>query len=186
MPKFRLVWILLALAAIAFASLLIWLIDPGKSEDLRLEPRRETTAHPPPTSPDAHVEGALIEIGYWPTSIDPDRPRPHDFVDPDWSREEREQVSHHLEDGLPLPWDGGVVEWCAFCEAVLVVEELTDGTFVWPTHLVHYVSAHDVRLPSRFVLHVQRTRAPTASESEDEFVEVGPRDAGWWNALSGP
>jgi hypothetical protein len=28
----------------------------------------------------------------------------------------------------PLPWDQRPVETCAFCQAILVTEELTDGT----------------------------------------------------------
>ena len=92
----------------------------------------------------------------------------------------------HLTNGIPMPWDGGPVEWCVFCRSVLVVEELTDGTYVWPTHLTHYVSEHDVRLPGLFVLHVQRAQAPIGLPPGQEFVETGPRDSGWWNSLAGP
>ena len=100
----------------------------------------------------------MIEIGYWPTSINADRPHPDAFLDPDGSDEEREQVLNFLAEGTPLPWDGGPVEWCVYCRSILVVDELTDGTYVWPTHPLHYVSEHYVRLPGLFVLHVQRAR----------------------------
>ena len=32
--------------------------------------------------------------------------------------------------------------------------DLTDGTFVWPDGLAHYVERHDVRLPEQFAAHV--------------------------------
>jgi hypothetical protein len=32
--------------------------------------------------------------------------------------------------------------------------ELTDGTFLWPEGLTHYVRDHAVRLPDRFFEHV--------------------------------
>jgi len=128
----------------------------------------------------------LIEIGYWPTSVDPDRPQPDAFLDADWSNEEREQVLRYLADGVPLPWEGGPVEWCVYCGALLVVDELTDGTYVWPTHLIHYVSEHLVRPPGLFVLHIQQAPRSEDSSSEGAFVEDPGRDADWWNALSGP
>ena len=92
----------------------------------------------------------------------------------------------YLADGIPLPWEGGPVEWCDYCGGILVVDELTDGTYVWPTHLIHDVSEHYVRPPGLFVLHVQRARRSDVSGSEGVFVEAPRRDAAWWNALSGP
>ncbi len=39
-------------------------------------------------------------------------------------------------------------------EADMGARDLTDGTFVWPDGLVHYVERHGVRLPGHFVAHV--------------------------------
>lgn len=40
--------------------------------------------------------------------------------------------------------------------------DVSDGTFVWPSGLAHYVERHDVRLPPWFVAHAlgRRTVAP--------------------------
>jgi hypothetical protein len=51
--------------------------------------------------------------------------------------------------------------------------ELTDRVFLWPEGLVHYVTAHNVRLPNGFVDHV---RAFT-DEIEDAAV-----DESWWRS----
>ena len=192
--RFRIVEPWLLFLAFAFFSSLVWLIrnwnargptDLWKDEDFQPTRRHAADRRREPERPDPHAGHPLIEIGYWSTAWDPERPHPDAFLDPDWSQTEREQVLRYLADGLELPWDGGPVETCVYCGAVLVVEELTDGTYVWPTGLVHYVREHYVRLPGLFVLHVQRTRASRAPDSADTFVEVGRRDTDWWNTLSG-
>ena len=33
--------------------------------------------------------------------------------------------------------------------------ELTDGVWVWPVGLAHYVEHHDVRLPDEFAAHAE-------------------------------
>lgn len=133
----------------------------------------------------SHEQRPLIEIGYWPTVLDHERPDPARFVDPDWSPEARDAVIGYLASGSPLPWEQGPVEWCSFCEAILVVDELTDGTYVWPTGLIHYVREHSVRLPGSFVSHVLREPQQERDHAAIEHVDR-QHDAEWWNALTGP
>jgi len=40
-------------------------------------------------------------------------------------------------------------------ETAMGTKDLTDGRYVWPEGLAHYVERHDVRLPDAFVAHVQ-------------------------------
>jgi hypothetical protein len=49
--------------------------------------------------------------------------------------------------------------------------ELTDGVYLWPQGLAHYVREHQVRLPSQFLDHVRDTTA--------RFEET-PVDVSWW------
>ena len=180
----------------AFVSSLVWLIrnwnahgptDPWKGDDFEPSRRRRSKRAPSPERPDPHAARPLIEIGYWPTSIDPDRPQPDAFLDADWSEEERELVLRYLADGFPLPWEGGPVEWCDYCGGILVVDELTDGTYVWPTHLIHY-SVRALCAAARS-LRPSRPASPPircVGDPEGVFVEAPRRDAAWWNALSGP
>jgi len=139
-----------------------------------------------PGRPDPHLAQPLIEVGYWATELDPDRPDPRSFVDPAWSPEERELIRRHLAEGSPLPWDQGPVETCAFCSAVLVTEELTGGAYVWPTGLLHYVDEQAVRLPGLFVLDVRRAPPRDPSLVLETFVELDSRETAWWDSLSGP
>ena len=45
--------------------------------------------------------------------------------------------------------------FCRFAcgETAMGAEDLTDGTYVWPSGLVHYVEQHAVGLPEAFVAH---------------------------------
>jgi len=52
---------------------------------------------------------------------------------------------------------------CRFCGREIGFRELTDGRWVWPEGLGHYVEAHDVRLPEAFLASV---RAPDGSATE--------------------
>lgn len=47
---------------------------------------------------------------------------------------------------------------CRFAcgEVEMGCADLTDGTFVWPEGLAHYVERHDVRVPARLLAHVQQ------------------------------
>ena len=46
---------------------------------------------------------------------------------------------------------------CRFCNEFNGTGELTDGTYVWPEGLAHYVTEHNVRLPEGFVSHARST-----------------------------
>lgn len=52
--------------------------------------------------------------------------------------------------------------------------ELTDGQYVWPDGLSHYVREHGVRLPASFEAHVFE-RMVSLEQSE--------RDETWWRSV---
>ena len=84
---------------------------------------------------------------------EPDWPDPHSFVDPSWDQDQRSTVARHLECGvLCLQYRG--LSPCRFCERNNGSAEYTDGVYVWPEGLAHYVIEHGVRLPEEFVAHV--------------------------------
>jgi len=62
---------------------------------------------------------------------------------------------------------------CRLCDQNNGNLELTDGTYVWPSGLVHYVESHDVRLPQRFVTH---------AEARVDSIEQAQRDEDWWSS----
>lgn len=71
----------------------------------------------------------------------------------------RAAVLAHLRAGRTLvTWPAA--SFCRFDCGIgeLGTQDLTDGTFVWPDGLAHYVERHDVRLPEHFVAHAQSRR----------------------------
>lgn len=63
------------------------------------------------------------------------------------------------------------VSTCRMCGTPNGAGEFTDGVYVWPEGLAHYVQEHSVRLPAEFLAHVEwRSR-------EQESAE---RDLAWW------
>ncbi len=61
--------------------------------------------------------------------------------------------------------------------------DLTDGTFVWPDGLVHYVERHGVRLPGHFVAHAL-ARNGTIAPFRPPKAAFGLYDAGPWQRWS--
>jgi len=59
------------------------------------------------------------------------------------------------------------------CACVNGSRDLTDGDYLWPEGLSHYVLAHGVRLPTEFAAHIERRL---------ESLEELKRDVSWWRS----
>lgn len=121
------------------------------------------------------VRPELILIGYWAGERTAGWPSPADFVDESWDSDTREQVADYLQRGFVVRAYMGYSP-CRICGRNNGTLELSDGTFVWPDGLVHYVVDHAVRLPHEFVTHVL---------SEIASYETADRDESWWRAFAG-
>ena len=62
---------------------------------------------------------------------------------------------------------------CRLCGIENGDREYTDGEFIWPQGLLHYVDEHAVRLPARFVDHAVKR----LDEIESATVELE-----WWRS----
>ncbi|MFL6172915.1 MAG: hypothetical protein ACJ716_08480, partial [Marmoricola sp.] len=116
-------------------------------------------------------------IGYWSGGygLDDGWPDVSGFVDPSWDEDERIDVGLYLQSGLVArAWMG--YSPCRLCDEQKNGNlDLTDGVYIWPEGLAHYVREHQVRLPRDFVAHV-RARAELADD-----VTV---DDSWWRHAS--
>ncbi|MEU7900479.1 hypothetical protein AB0B45_47555 [Nonomuraea sp. NPDC049152] len=92
-------------------------------------------------------------IGYWSSADTPDWPNPNDWVDLDWDDRERELVAIYLAGGIHAPYATAGPSECRICKQANGSLELTDGTYLWPEGLAHYVRDHSVRLPEVIVQH---------------------------------
>ena len=129
-------------------------------------------------------------IGYWGNGRWAFWPDPHDFVDKEWSSAERASVVDHLRDGRSFALRGDVqagFSTCRICDTIDGSGEYTDGVYVWPEGLMHYVAAHDVRLPEEFVAHVlAQNGSKRLSPSELARLEHEAQVEGrWWKRIRG-
>lgn len=117
-------------------------------------------------------------IGYWQGPYEEEAlPDPLDFVDPLWDLEERDLVIVHLRGGTPVNHMMGISE-CRICGCPNGSYEMTDGLYLWPSGLVHYVEAHNVRLPDEFVEHVGEFMVPHSDASLDWWRAAAPASGG--------
>lgn len=124
----------------------------------------------------------LEVLGWWfneqaPTEL----PRPQLLVG-DCAADRRAALAAYLRAGVallryPEP------SFCRFAcgEGDMGHADLTDGRFVWPEGLAHYVERHDVRLPDHFVEHALAQPLPLPPFGLPK-AKFGLYDAGPWVA----
>jgi hypothetical protein len=80
----------------------------------------------------------LILIGYWRSETHPEWPDPADLVDPQWDAQERHMVTMYLASGTIARTYMGFSP-CRLCGRQNGSLEYTDGEFIWPEGLAHYL-----------------------------------------------
>lgn len=134
---------------------------------------------------------SLRLIGYWASPDDLRWPDPARWVDVNWEKEIRERVIRHLEEGVPFV-RFAAESWCRFgCMEPLGACELTDGVYVWPEGLAHYLKNHHLRLPEPFVVHCLEYARTAHHDAvirwfSDPAVEEKPVDISWWMRAGNP
>jgi hypothetical protein len=124
----------------------------------------------------------LIAIGYWNDGNDGcPLHNPQEFVDEHLDPPVREAMAHYLRSGVVCASSPGA-SWCRFaCDApaeALGSADLSDGFWMWPEGLVHYVERHAVTLPEAFVEHARVRGFEVRFEGLDE---PGHGEFEFWN-----
>ncbi len=123
----------------------------------------------------------LKAVGWWITSLaDEDLPAPQELVgELPW--EVRRGLARYLDKGLHLVQCRGY-SWCRFdCgvkDSRMGSWDMTDGTWVWPQGLAHYVEVHNVVLPEEFVSHALSGAVPVKPDPRQTY------DFGYWTGWS--
>jgi hypothetical protein len=78
-------------------------------------------------------------------------------VDPDWDPKERAATIKYLKDGDTIEQYRGM-STCRFCGCFNGSEDVSDGTYVWPSGFAHYLEKHQVKPPKEFLEHVRSKR----------------------------
>lgn len=97
-------------------------------------------------------------LSAWLTGVDSEAELTlEDHVDPSWDPSLRAAVVEYLARGSQHGAYFGT-DVCRFCGKENGSIERSDGVWIWPDGLVHYVRDHAVRPPRDFVNHVLRGR----------------------------
>lgn len=97
------------------------------------------------------MKNILIRIGFWNNGVE--------YEDYIWPQElvgekhpNSAEICSYLSRGVKAAaWMG--YSYCRICGKTLGSHCLTDGFYIWPEKLEHYVSEHNVRLPEEFIEH---------------------------------
>jgi hypothetical protein len=115
---------------------------------------------------------AVRLLGFWASPGSDGLPDPGDLVDTGWDADERRWVADYLDRGQIAAEFMGASR-CKLCARVNGSRDLTDGAYLWPEGLAHYVLEHGVRLPAEFLAHIERRL---------QELEALERDGSWWRA----
>jgi len=97
----------------------------------------------------------LKPAGFWSTGKDSLLPHPDDLRDRAWNPKERRAVIAYLRSGqVHQQWMGSSYCRCGCEEPTPGGADLTDGVWVWPEGLPHYIEEHGVQLPADFVAYI--------------------------------
>jgi hypothetical protein len=123
----------------------------------------------------ATAKGPLVTLmGYWEGDMEPGWPRVTDFVDEHWDETERRVVASYLEKGF-VPWAQAGISLCRVCGKANGSAEHTDGVYIWPEGLAHYVREHGVRPPVSVIRHIISRMAG---------MHPGRVDEDWWRTAT--
>jgi len=110
----------------------------------------------------------LKAVGYWWSPDEPHLPHPRDYVDQAWDPHERQRVVSYLRNAYVHRACMGM-SWCRMgCPphpGDIGTCDMTDGTWLFPEGLAHYVAHHSVKPPADFLEHMRMAefRAPAAT-----------------------
>jgi len=123
-------------------------------------------------------------VGYWYSKFDKHYPYPRVLVDPNWYCNKRGKIIDYLNSGWThTQWRG--LSFCRFeCNPPafeMGSKCLTDGEWVWPEGLVHYIEKHNVQLPEEFIdtMRTYNWNAKNRYEGPHQVPRGDPNPSFW-------
>jgi hypothetical protein len=126
------------------------------------------------------VEAAAGPVASQATDQDSPFIHPRRLVDAAWAWEDRSRVVRYLSEARDVAGAGGF-SYCRFGCGVNGCTERSDGVWLWPEGLAHYVQHHDVRLPEEFLSHV-RNRGYCPLPAEETPIDFVCQSSSFWRS----
>mmetsp|Transcript_1152 Transcript_1152/g.1622 ORF Transcript_1152/g.1622 Transcript_1152/m.1622 type:complete len:193 (+) Transcript_1152:251-829(+) len=120
------------------------------------------------------------EVGFWKRNDDDNdrRPDPKDLVDTEFYRSNpglKEIIVEYLCLGYLESYEFGYSS-CRFDCGVTGLEmgccSQTDGQFVWPEGLFHYIIKHNVKIPENFLNHIMKMDCKRRGSMKTDSVQL--------------
>lgn len=94
-------------------------------------------------------------------------------------------IISYLQHGVPVEGYMGDSS-CRFCGKILGSHDMSDGTWVWPEKLEHYIEEHNVMLPEEFIAHAEKKKWHITFKYEipDRDIEVNFKSSKWSKTIS--
>ena len=117
----------------------------------------------------------LKVIGYWKAEVVDNYPCPQE-LEANLPAEFRERLVQYLESppgAYTVGWVSFGFSWCRYgCKGGNGSRELSDGLWIWPEGLAHYVKRHNVGLlPEAFLQRVAAQREPSDSITQRQLSD---------------
>ncbi|MBW4566214.1 MAG: hypothetical protein KME32_35130 [Mojavia pulchra JT2-VF2] len=148
----------------------------------------------------------LKEVGYWQSDSNrPYYPHPKHLLKQRWRKSERNQIIDYLKAGhICGARHDSRSSFCNFdCfsrdrfEKLNQIEErkltyemlkmgtcdlLSDGEWIWPIRLAHYIEKHDIYLPDEFILTMQKNSWSVPQNIDfQHYWQLGANESFWIN-----
>ena len=97
-------------------------------------------------------------FGFWRAAGDEDRNLPllSEWVDTTWNPPDKTELARYVAKAPIILASGTTKAPCPMCSTMLSTSDYqSDGDWLWPVDLSHYVSEHGVRIPDELVLHIR-------------------------------
>lgn len=119
----------------------------------------------------------LIAIGLWYSELEPYYPHPKGFIDKSWDKEIKQPIITRLKASYPLPYPYAGKSWCRFScgETEMGNRDYSDGIYLFPEGLVHYLEQHNLKLPNEVVEKMLANPIAKYNFESDFSVDIE-----WW------
>lgn len=121
----------------------------------------------------------LRRIGYWSGRNEPDKyPTASNFIQ-EFPYPGQQRIATYLRNGYQMSYIMLGYSTCRICgKSDNGTQDLSDGKYIWPEGLAHYVESHNLRLPKEFETHVASDWEPI--DTEHLWMGEWATDYEWW------